>query len=175
MRIDKIEYLCYNKGMGKHYELLKVENGVEWRRYDDGTIRNQNGQMLVLPEGLPAITSDNAHNYHRMRKEKILRAIEAKVMDVTKTNIPADAVGAIVAKRAAVAMNDDGKVGNDAARIVLQAIDAYQDKVEKSTVTRNEYAMDAETLAILRAMMDARNNSTDVLDVDAESMGENEE
>lgn len=164
-------------GMGKKFELIEVkEDGTEVRKYEDGTLRNQNGRMLALPEGLPLITSENAHSFHRMRKEKTLRAIEERVMDVTKTKIPSDAIGRIVAKRAEIAMRDKGRVGNEAAKIVLAAMDAYQDKVQQATVTRNEYAMDGETLAILQAMMDARNRAddrTDVLNIDAENVGEN--
>lgn len=162
------------------YELLEIrQDGTEVRRYQNGDIRNQNGRLLERPDShrMHEITSENAHRYHQMRKEKILRAIESRVMDITKTNIPADAVGAIVAKRAEIAMKDNTRIGNEAAKIVLQAIDAYQDKVEKATVTRNEYAMDAETIAVLQAMMDARSNRaddrTDVLDISAENVDEN--
>jgi hypothetical protein len=164
--------------MAKKYELIEIrDDGTEVRRYEDGTIRNQRGQMLVLPDSLPPlITSENAHEYHKMRKDKILRAIESRVMDITKTKIPADAIGAIVAKRAKIAMEDNTRIGNEAAKIVLQVIDAYQDKVEKATVTRNEYAMDGDTLALLQSMMDARQRAddrTDVLDITAENVDEN--
>ena len=168
---DKLERLCYNWYMAK-YTLLKVENGIEYRQYENGAIRNQNGQIIQLPDDSPlltehAITSDNAHTYHQMRKDKILKAIENRVMDVTKTNIPAEAIGAIVGKRAEIAMKDDTRIGNEAAKIVLSAIDAYQDKAETRTdVRRQELVMDDNTRLLLERLIEAkrRDVSTNVLD-----------
>lgn len=142
------------------YELLSVDHsGNEVRLYRDGSKRNQNGQLLALPEQMfeHVITSETAHSYHKMRKDKILRAIESKLVDVTKTNIPADAIAAIVGKRAQIAMTDDTRTGNEAAKIVLSAVDAYQDKaIENTTVTRNEYVMDAETKELLERILESR-------------------
>lgn len=172
--------MWYNTNMNASepkYELLSVdENGNEVRRYyKDGSLRNQKGHALEkLPNAGHEITSENARYYHELRKQKILRAIEERVMDVTKTNAPADAIGRIVAKRAEIAMNDDSKTGNDAAKIVLNAIDAYQEKVQSVSVTRNEYAMDADTLEILRAMMEARAESTRADDYTQEESNDNE-
>ena len=77
--------------------------------------------------------------------------------DVTKTNIPADAIAAIVGKRAEIAMKDDSRTGNEAAKIVLAAVDAYQDKqTEQTTVTRNEYVMDTDTRRLLESILESR-------------------
>jgi hypothetical protein len=144
----------------KTYVLLSVDaDGNERRQYDNGQIRNQNGALLELPDALKehAITSDTARTFHAMRKAKILRAIEARLQDVTKTNIPADAIAAIVAKRAAIAMSDDTRTGNEAAKIVLSAVDAYQDKAQETThVQRHEYTIDDETRQLLEAMVTRR-------------------
>jgi hypothetical protein len=174
LRVDVLEQVCYNRDMtDAKYTLLEVlPDGTERRQYADGYIRNQRGQIIVLPENAPVITSENAHEYHKMRKEKILRAIESHVMDVTKTNIPADAIGRIVAKRAEIAMTDDTRTGNEAAKIVLAALDAYQPKQDetRTNVLRHEYTLDDDTRRILERMVAERR--TNVLRIDAENSGE---
>jgi hypothetical protein len=146
------------------YTLLEVmSDGTEKRQYKDGTIRNQNGQLLVLPESMKdsIITAETSEHYRSLRKQKILRAIEGKIQDVTRTNAPADAIAAIVGKRATIAMKDKTRTGNDAAKIVLSALDAYQDKAETRTnVLRNEYTIDDDTRRLLQRIADGR---TDVL------------
>ena len=156
----------------KPYELLEVRpDGTEVRLYEDGTKRNQRGQALTLPKVIQdqQITSETAYIRHKQRKDKILRAIEQKVQDVTKTNAPAEAIAYIVGKRAKVAISDESKVGNDAAKIVLAALDAYQDKrpQEQTSTIRNEYIMDDETRALLHAMIqERRDTGTDTTDAD---------
>lgn len=176
--------MWYNLGMAKNdvripkkYELLSVDdNGNEIRLYEDGSKRNQRGQLVEFPVEIynnPIITSDNVHEYHRMRKEKILLSIEKSVMDVTKTKIPAEAVGRIVGKRAEIAMKDKTRVGNEAAKIVLQAIDAYQNKVSADngvSTMRNEITMDDNTRALLERMFQERRDG--VIDVSAEDVDE---
>lgn len=173
-----------NTTPNKKYVLQSVdENGNEVRLYNDGSLRNQNGQLLQLSPMLThQITSENAREYHKMRKDKILRAIEDKVKDITKTKLPADAIAAIVGKRAEIAMNDSTRIGNDAAKIVLQALDAYQDKVndDRTTVTRHEYAIDNDTRLLLSELAQMKRgyvdvDSTTVLENDAHSDGESTE
>src|SRR5688500_4828148 len=154
--------------MGKPYTLLSIdENGNEVRLYEDGTKRNQLGHTLELPAAISGhpITSENAHTFHKLRKQKTLEAIERKLVDVTKTNAPADAIAHIVGKRAEIAMRDETRTGNEAAKIVLQAVDAYQDKQtpQQQTTIRNEYAMDDETKELLHAILRERrdNRQTD--------------
>ena len=161
--------------MGKQYTEITLRDGRIARDYGDGIPRNERGHIIQKQENAPVITHENARIYHAMRKAKILAAIESRVQDVTKTNAPADAIAAIVAKRATVAMNDDTRTGNEAAKIVLSALDAYQEKrsADEPTTIRNEYAMDADTLQLLRDMIQERREyRTDVLDADAENIGE---
>jgi len=172
--IDRLERMCYNTGMEnkdkttKTYVLLSVDdNGHETRQYENGDIRDERGRLLSMGTGIEnhLITSDTAHDYHRMRKEKNLRAIESKLVDITKTRLPAEAIAAIVGKRAELAMNDDTKVGNDAARIVLQAVDAYQNRVNEDNridVLRHEYTMDERTMELLERIAAVRRG--DVID-----------
>lgn len=146
-----------------------TDDGMEIREYADGSKRNSKGQLIVHPSNvydLPVITSDNAHDYHKARKAKILQSIEQSVMDVTKTRLPSDAIGAIVGKRAQIAMTDDSRVGNEAAKIVLQAIDAYQNRVDTSTnVLRNELVLDDNTRALLERLAQMKRDDDEIIDV----------
>jgi hypothetical protein len=94
---------------------------------------------------------------HRKRKEKILRAVENGLMRVTGTDTQYEAISRIVEKRAQVAMDDSGRAGNDAAKIVLAAIDALPDRTVKQeqTVT-HEYSIDPDTMRIVEQMVRAR-------------------
>jgi hypothetical protein len=160
-----------------HYELLGHDERGEIRRYQDGTLRDQNGRARTLVPSMVAqqITAETAHTMHKLRKQKILDAIESKLKDVTKTKIPADAIAAIVGKRAQIAMTDDTRTGNEAAKIVLAAVDAYQDKAtEQTMVTRNEYAMDADTRQLLESILESRReNNGEVLDATTTRNDEN--
>lgn len=132
--------------------------GREIRLYEsDGSIRNWRGQLLAQHPKAELITADNSQAYNKRRKQKILEAIESRITDVTKMNHPAEAIAAIVGKRAQIALTDETRTGNDAAKIVLSAVDAYQDKaVEQTMVTRNEYVMDTATRELLERILESR-------------------
>lgn len=54
------------------YEIIE-HNGREARLYDDGTIRNERGQLLKRPDYAPVITTDNAHEFLAKREAKRMR------------------------------------------------------------------------------------------------------
>lgn len=150
----------------RKYVLIGVDEttGDEIRQYENGVLRNQHGRILQLPEYLQShqITTDNAHIRLQQRKQKILESIEKSVMDVTKTRLPSDAIGAIVGKRAEIAMTDETRVGNEAAKIVLQAMDAYQNRVvenNSTNVLRNELTIDDNTRALLERIAEMKHNT----------------
>jgi len=145
------------------YEIIgQDEEGREIRLYaSDGSIRNWRGQLIEQHPNAKLITPDNNATFQKRRKQKILEAIEAKITDVTKMNHPAEAIAAIVGKRALVAMKDNTRTGNDAAKIVLAAVDAYQDKAETRTdVLRHEYAIDQQTRELLEQLARERRDNT---------------
>lgn len=137
-----------------------IHEGKPARLYANGDIRDLRGRIVKLGDDRMrqyAITSETAHEFHQKRKEKILKAIEAGVMRVTDAPDPYAAISRIVEKRAEVALQDNNKAGNDAARIVLQALDALQDRRQETTVTnRQEYSIDPDTMRIVEGMMRAR-------------------
>lgn len=167
--------LWYNGDMTrekKPYTLLETtDDGHEIRLYEDGSKRNERGQLIekAYDDAAPIITPETARLLHAARKQKILDAIENKLTSVTRTRAPADAIAHIVGKRAEVAMDDNGRAGNEAAKIVLSAVDAYQEKRadDYTKTTRHEYAIDDETKALLHEMLRQRRDSDHMRIVDA--------
>lgn len=152
-------------GTQKKWELLEVlEDGTEVRLYESGEKRNQNGQLIEAAPWNKIITPEISREYQKRRKEKVLEAIEQKLVDVTKTHAPAEAIAHIVGKRAEIAMRDESRTGNEAAKIVLSAVDAYQDKAvqENTNVTRHEYTIDEETKALFQQLLEQRRRNDSV-------------
>jgi hypothetical protein len=151
------------------YKIIEYK-GKQAREYPDGSIRDELGRMVTkLDNGGHDITPTNAHEYHKMRKEKILKAVEDGLMRVTDAPNPAEAIGRLVEKRARLAMTDNTRVGNDAAKIVLAALDALPDRKQEVTqVQRNEYVIDPETMRVVEAMIRAQrdgNMEENIIDV----------
>lgn len=140
------------------YEMIEFR-GQPARLYPNGDIRNEKGHLLTRPERIKdmTITPENTQSFKNRRKEKMLEAIEAGVMKATDAPDPAAAVMEIIARKAKVAMNDDGRVGNEATRIILDALDAYQDKKHENVqVQRHEYVVDEKTQRMLLEIMSHR-------------------
>lgn len=149
--------------MGKPYTLLETrEDGTEVRLYENGDKRNQYGQIIDGVSGKDTIiTVDNTAEYRRQRKINMLRAIESGLMRVTDAPNPAEAIAHIVSKRAEIAMKDDGRAGNDAAKIVLAAMDALPDKQTETVQTqRHEYTIDPDTMRVVEEMVRMRRDGT---------------
>jgi hypothetical protein len=175
MRIDiaQKEQMCYNTGMAKTYKVLETKpDGHEVRLYEDGSKRDERGWLLELAPGIRDTvirTPERAREVHEIRKRKILERIEQGVTDALKADTPYHAIAYIIATRAKVAMESDGREGNDAAKLVLQAMDAFQDKREThTTVQRNEYVMDDETRDIIMRIVEAKRGTKEIIDGELE-------
>jgi len=95
------------------YEIIEYE-GQEARRYPDGVIRSTKGYVLSLPP-------DVARELERRRRAIGEERAREGIMKGTQSDTPEDAVMKIVRARAIVAITDQGRPGNDAAKLVLQA------------------------------------------------------
>ena len=142
------------------WELIETKpDGSEVRKYPNGDLRNEKGHLLEAPARIKEtqITTETASAMGKRRKEKIIEAVEQGVMKVTAKGTPEEAVGALIAKRAQIAMNDDGRTGNEATKIVLGAMDAMPDKVvemqHNQTVT---HELDDETREVVERMLASR-------------------
>lgn len=136
-----------------NYEIIEF-NGKPARKYPDGAIRNEKGQLMQFPpslEGKNIQNSEQASALAKRRKQLYLEAIEQGLQDAAPGyGTPHEAVRHIIKKRAQVAMSDEGRAGNDAARLVLEAADALQDKKQENVqVQRMEYTIDEETRALI--------------------------
>jgi len=142
------------------YELLEIlPDGREKRRYPNGDIRDNNGRLIQIPERVTdmTITDETSAHFRQLRQQKMLKAIENGLMRVTDAPNPSEAVAHIVSKRAEIAMTDNGRAGNDAAKIVLAAIDALPDRRHEQIQTqRHEYTIDKETMRIVEEMIRMR-------------------
>lgn len=145
------------EGNAKEYEIIEFR-GQSARRYPDGCIRNEKGQLLVFPphlEGKNITSPERASELGRRRRERYLEAIEAGLKDAQPgLDTPEEAVRRIIAKRARVAMTDEGRSGNDAAKLVFEAADILAEKKQQVVqVQKHEYVMDEETRNVLETLI----------------------
>jgi hypothetical protein len=99
--------------LAKPFEVIEYE-GQEARRYPNGIIRSPKGYILHLP-------SDVARERERIRRAKGEERAQEGIMLATQSESPEEAVMKIVRARTHIAMNDKGRAGNDAAKLVLTA------------------------------------------------------
>ena len=150
------------------YEIIEFKGQPARLYHKDGSIRDEKGHVLKKPDYIMkySITSELSKEYRSRRKELMLQAVEDGVIKATKAADPYAAMSRIIQRRAEVAMKDDGRAGNEAAKIVMEALDAYQDKKsENVNVQRNEYVIDEATQNMLLDIMS--NRQEDVIDVQA--------
>jgi hypothetical protein len=159
-------------GTQAKYTVLGTDERGEIRLYEDGSKRDSHGALREILDTNIIITPEIARQFNARRKQKILDAIESKIQDITRTNAPAEAIAAIVGKRAQIAMSDETRTGNEAAKIVLQAVDAYQQRTadDRTNVLRHEYHVDEETRALLHEMIQQRRDDAII---DAEEYRDN--
>ena len=58
------------------------------RQYQDGSIRDANGHFIEKHPDTTPITSDNAHEYARMRKEKTQRLLREQILAQHNSSMP---------------------------------------------------------------------------------------
>ena len=92
------------------YEIIEYE-GKEARKYPDGVIRSPRGYIVFIP---PEI----ARQHREQRTAKAKMSAEQALAQGTKSETPEEGWGKILMARIDVALNDKGRAGNDAARLV---------------------------------------------------------
>lgn len=95
------------------YEIIEYE-GKEARKYPNGVIRSPKGYIVFMP---PEI----ARGMERQRKVSGEERAREGIKLATQSESPEEAVMKIIRARALVAMTDNGRAGNDAAKLVLVA------------------------------------------------------
>ena len=109
----------------------KPGNGGNVRTLKNGAIYSMDTKRIIAapPRDRQAITSENAHEYHELSRQKRLEAVYRGLATGTKRSNAHDAVEAIVAKQAELAMAiDRGRASTEAARFSFQAGELIQDR-----------------------------------------------
>lgn len=112
-------------------EIITYE-GKPARKYPDGTIRNERGQVVTrTPESAKAL----ADRRHQLAKDAIISGVKKATGEPTFYK----AIEKLAAVRAEVAMKDKGRAGNDAYTKLLIQMDAYRpnQQVEVRNIQQN--------------------------------------
>lgn len=103
-------------------ELVEAEeityNGKPAKRYPDGTIRHVRGYILFLPPEVAA-----QRRYQGVEKSRI--AAEEALARATNTETAEEGWSKIIEAKTKIALEDKGRAGNDAARLVGIAAGFY--------------------------------------------------
>lgn len=100
------------------YEIVTHE-GKEARKYPNGVIRSPKGYIVYLPAEVAKQRKDQA-----IAKARI--SAEEAIARGTESDTPEEGWGKILRARIDVALNDKGRAGNDAARLVGIALGFLQ-------------------------------------------------
>jgi hypothetical protein len=94
--------------------IIEYENGAQkdavtglWIRPADKNVISDRGQAVALA---------------RRRWDQVFAAIDAGLAEVALDGLPASTIRRIVAARALVAIEDKGRAGNEAARLIFQVL-----------------------------------------------------
>jgi hypothetical protein len=140
----------------KDYEIIVYE-GKEARRYPNGIIRSPKGYILYLP---PEVA--------RQRKEQAIAkariSAEEAVTKGTGSETPEEGWGKIIRARLEVAINDKGRAGNDATRLVGIAL-GYFRRDDKMEIDKHIHQVNVPELPqgyfeTLRRLAESRNRDT---------------
>lgn len=153
----------------KKFEIVLLPDGTEGKKWENGSITNAKGHIVVPSKNaVKIVTSEQAKEMagkrHERRKEVVEQYVTKAVIEHGKVGkrkrgafMSDDALGMIVAARVKVAMKDDGRAGNDAARFVFQVLDAMPSDKDKNTVV-HQHELSDKTVALLRELAKQSND-----------------
>lgn len=136
------------------YEIVEYE-GRSVRKYPDGSLRNEHGSFIrpsvtLSPEQAKAMVQARWNK----ARQKALEAIKEE----TGVEDEWDGVKAILRKRVRVALTDDGRAGNDAAKMILQAADVMRDHRIKEVIVNHGHELSPKAIEILKEIARLRND-----------------
>lgn len=136
----------------KKYEIVEHE-GQMVRKYPDGSLRKNNGAIV-------RISAERSELMRRGRKIKGMIQAGKAIQEATDSETVEEGVKKILKARVEVAVNDRGRAGNDAAKLVLLA-SGHISNERKVDVTKEVkhtagFEMDEETMEILRKIVEHR-------------------
>lgn len=144
--------MAENDGTTQKFEIVEFE-GKQVRKYPDGSLRNDHGAIVkISPE----------RGRLMQQRRKITGLVEAgkAIQEATESETPEEGVRKILKKRVEVALTDNGRAGNDAAKLVLLASGhlTNERKVDVSGEVQHRAMpeLDPETLEALMRIVERR-------------------
>ena len=110
--------------MGKPHEIIEYQ-GKRARLYESGIILDDETNKILrpplTPDGQHYINKDNWREVHRRRDELRRQAVEAAILERTKTTNTADALRVLTGPQVDLAMDkDQGRASTEAYKIVMK-------------------------------------------------------
>lgn len=144
----------------KEYSIV-LRDGEELRDYGDGTLRRANGTIAYLP-------SEVSRDRILQRWNNGQAAAMNAMMKELNAETPEEAAELLLRKTVRVAMEDNTRVGNDAARLILRQSGFLQTNVKtvQGQVThRNELVIDDQTRTMIERLARMKRSEDDYIDV----------
>lgn len=148
------------------FEMVVLPDGTQGKQWKNGSITRLNGTIFKPSDNaVKIVTSEQAvemaEKRHEKRKETIEKAVTKAVKRVTKVRgafASDDALGAILAKRAMVALTDEGRAGNDAAKLVFHVLEALPDQKKGEQKVVHQHQLSDKTVELLKELARLRND-----------------
>lgn len=142
------------------FEIVELPDGTQGKKWANGSITNAKGHIVVAAENSNRIvTREDAQEMVAKRvakrKETIEKYVTAAVRKKTKASgafQSDDALGVLLAKRAEVALEDNGRAGNDAAKLVLHVLEALPDQKKNEVKVTHQHELSDKTVEMLREL-----------------------
>jgi len=155
----------------------KTGNGGNVRTLKNGAIYSMDTKRIIVgPPGGGGITQSNANEYHELSRKARLEAVYRGLATGTGRSNAHDAVEAIVARQAELAMDiERGRASTEAARFSFQAGELIQDRRTDASAGLSVTAhVSGDALAGLFSLLAGKRADLagDVVDVEAMDVDE---
>ena len=154
--------MSFNKGveypLKEGFELIELPDGSQGKRWGNGSVTRLDGTIVSPSENaVKIVTSEDGQAMVAKRHAKRRETIEKHVQKATGAFTTDDALGKLAAKRAKVAMKDEGRAGNDAAKFVFTILDAMPEKQKEQRIV-HQHELSERSIALLKEMARYKND-----------------
>lgn len=148
------------------FEPVELPDGTQGKKWSNGSITRLDGTIFKPSDNaVKIVTSEDSQAMIAKRQEKrrhtiekyVTEAVKKRVRKATGAFMSDDALGALAAKRAVVALTDEGRAGNDAAKFVFQVMDAMPEKVKETTIV-HQHELSPRAIELLKEVARQRND-----------------
>lgn len=157
------------------FEIVDLPDGTQGKKWENGSVTRMNGTLVYPADNAGKIvTSEQAremaakrHEARRETIEKYVQAEAAKHVKATGAFSTDDALGVLAAARARVALNDEGRAGNDAAKLIFMLLEAMPDSKKNEQRIVHQHQLSEKTVEVLKELARLRNDpDLDYLEAD---------